>query len=93
MSDITRDVRERRAMRCPRLGGEVFFSYCECEAGDLPCARILVCWQAVFPVEEYLRSKLTGEEWMRFCIREPKDKMTTLLELVEQAKKRTARTP
>jgi hypothetical protein len=27
-------------MRCPRLGGEVPFSYCEREAGDLPCRQV-----------------------------------------------------
>lgn len=80
-------------MRCPRLGGDVFFSYCECEGEDLPCARIVTCWQAAFPVEAYLRQKLTAEDWVKFCSREPKDKISTLLELVEQAKKRASRTP
>ena len=80
-------------MRCPRLGGEVLFSYCEREGGGLPCPRIVGCWRAIFPVEEYLMRTLTGEDWKRFSNREPKDKMTTLLELVEQAKQRMSREP
>lgn len=77
-----------RQLRCPRLGGEVFFRYCEREGGDLPCSRIITCWHVLIPVEDYLREKLSDEEWMRFTGTVPKDKMTTLLELVERAKKR-----
>jgi len=73
-------------MRCPRLGGEVFFTYCLKEGGSVPCARIVVCWQPFFPVEEYLRSKLTPDQWDRCFNREPGDKMTSLLELIAKAK-------
>ncbi len=50
-------------IRCPRLGGEAPFTYCMQEAGDLPCHRIIVCWQAYFPVEAYLRKKLSPQKW------------------------------
>jgi len=75
-------------MRCPRLGGEVPFSYCEREAGDLPCRQVVRCWEAGFPVEEYLCETLTPESWERFCGQTPKDRMTTLLDIVEAAKRR-----
>jgi len=75
-------------IRCPRLGGEVTFSYCEKEQGDLPCARIIACWQPYFPVEFYLRRRLTETEWHRCFHQSPKDKVTTLIELIEAAKKR-----
>jgi hypothetical protein len=77
-----------RIMRCPRLGGEVPFSYCEREAGDLPCRLVLRCWEAGFPVEAYLRETLAPETWERFCGQAPKDRMTAFLEVVEAAKKR-----
>ncbi len=77
-----------RIMRCPRLGGEVPFSYCEREAGDLPCRLVLRCWEAGFPVEAYLRETLVPEAWERFCGQAPKDRMTALLEVVEAVKKR-----
>ena len=41
--------------RCPRLGHEVPFSYCEKEAGALPCRQVVRCWEARFPVEAHLR--------------------------------------
>jgi hypothetical protein len=75
-------------MRCPRLGGEVPFSYCEHEAGDLPCRQVVRCWEAGFPVEAYLCENLTKEAWERFCSQVPKDRMTTLIDLVKAAKRR-----
>lgn len=75
-------------IRCIRLGGEVTFSYCQIEGGDLPCPRIIACWKPYFPVEAYLRGKLTKTEWDRCFNRTPKDKVTALIELIEAAKKR-----
>jgi hypothetical protein len=78
----------RRLIRCPRLGGEVPFSYCEKEAGELPCRQVVRCWEAVFPVEAGLRDHLGPEGWERFCTQVPKDRMTTLMDLVEAVKRR-----
>ena len=75
-------------MRCPRLGGEVTFGYCEREGGDLPCQRIVVCWQPYFPVEAYLRRKLAPRQWDDWSGRKPQDKVVSLIELIEEAKKR-----
>jgi hypothetical protein len=74
--------------RCPRLGHEVPFSYCEHEAGALPCSRVIACWQGGFPVEVHLRDTLGAEAWERFLSQEPRDRMTTLLDLVDAAKRR-----
>lgn len=74
--------------RCPRLGGEVPFSYCEREAGDLPCRQTIRCWEAAFPVETYLRETLIPDLWERFCGQIPKDRMTTLIDLVDAARRR-----
>jgi len=76
------------AIRCPRLGGEVTFSYCEREAGELPCRRIVQCWEAGFPVETHLRETMTHAVWERFCGQVPQDRIATLLDLVEAAKRR-----
>ena len=75
-------------IRCPRLGGEVPFSYCEREAGDLPCRQIVGCWEAGFPVEAYLRETLPPGAWEQFCRQVPKDRMTTLIDLADAAKRR-----
>jgi len=78
----------RLLMRCPRLGHEVEFMYCEREGGDLPCVRIIACWQERFPIEAYLRWRLSPADWERFGGLEPKDKLTSLLELLEKVKRR-----
>ena len=75
-------------LRCTRLGGEVKFSYCRKEGGDLPCHRVINCWYPFFPVEQYLRGTMTEESWNAFVSDMPKDKITTLIELIEAAKKR-----
>ncbi|PIV07006.1 MAG: hypothetical protein COS57_01390 [Syntrophobacterales bacterium CG03_land_8_20_14_0_80_58_14] len=77
-----------RIIRCPRLGGEVPFSYCEREAGELPCRQVVRCWSAGFPVEEYLHEALTPEVWDRFRSEAPKDRLTTLLDIVDAARQR-----
>jgi len=79
---------ENLEIRCPRLGGQITFAYCMQERGDLPCQRVITCWQAYFPVEAYLKEKLTTEEWVRCFNQPPKDKISTIFEIVEAAKKR-----
>ena len=76
-------------LRCPRLGGEVKFSYCRKEGGDLPCPRIITCWYPHFPVEQHLKANMTKDSWDSFVGQMPKDKITSLMELIEAAKKRT----
>jgi hypothetical protein len=75
--------------RCPKLGGEVTFAYCQREGGDLPCPRTISCWQPYFPVETYLRARLTQQLWDRFLSQRPQEKVVTLIELIEAAKNRT----
>jgi hypothetical protein len=75
-------------MRCPRLGGEVTFSYCRREGGDIPCLRVITCWHSFFPVEQYMKKNMTEDAWNSFVNRIPKDKIITIVELIEEAKKR-----
>jgi hypothetical protein len=75
-------------IRCPRLGHELTFSYCRREGGELPCQRTVKCWESFFPVEDYLQEVLPAEAWERFSRMVPAEKMTTLIDLIEQAKKR-----
>jgi hypothetical protein len=80
-----------RVLRCPRLGDEIRFAYCEHEAGELPCRLVVRCWGAIFPVESYLRERLGADRWGRFCTQAPKDRMTTLLEIAAAAQARRKR--
>lgn len=76
-------------IRCPKLGGEVSFAYCEEEGGALPCARMIHCWSCRIPaVERYLRLKLSEEDWACCFGQAPKDKMASLIELIDAARKR-----
>lgn len=83
--EVTHDHLE---IRCPKLGGQVTFSYCRREGGALPCQRTIICWQGRFAVEAFLRSVLKTEDWDRWMNQRPKEKVVTLLELIEAAKKR-----
>ncbi len=78
-----------KLIRCPKLGDEMTFSYCLRESGDLPCARIVTCWQAAFDVTEFLKRSLTPDQWTRFTGTQPKEKVLTLIDLIEKAKRQT----
>jgi hypothetical protein len=80
---------DSKLIRCPKLGDEMTFGYCLQESGDLPCARIIQCWQAAFDVAALLKKHLTPEQWKRFTCAEPKDKVINLIEIIEKAKSQT----
>tara|TARA_B100001971_G_C18222794_1_gene558324 strand:- start:138 stop:416 length:279 start_codon:yes stop_codon:yes gene_type:complete len=73
-------------IRCPRLGHQIPFSYCRRENQGLPCFKTADCWHSHFPVVEYLRKELTPEQWKTVFMNRPKQKMLSLLDLIEQAK-------
>lgn len=75
--------------RCPKLGDEMTFAYCIREAGDLPCARIVTCWQSAFDVVSVLKDQLSGNQWERFNNAAPRDKISSLLDCIERAKRQT----
>jgi hypothetical protein len=86
MRDI--NIHDGKEIRCPKLGHELTFAYCRREAGDMPCARIVRCWESFFPVENFLRETMEADNWNTFCRQSLPDKMTTLLDLIEKAKAR-----
>lgn len=90
MSDETAPPDEGYMIRCPRLGHQIGFSYCRSERGELPCFKILDCWYLHFDVEAYMRQQLSEEEWEKAFTRSGKTKMMSLLDLIEDAKKRTS---
>ncbi len=77
-----------KLIRCPRLGDEIPFSYCLREAGELPCARIVSCWMAIPDIGRFLKEKLDPKKWEKVVNFQPKDKMTSIIELIEAAKTR-----
>jgi hypothetical protein len=77
---------DHKLIRCPKLGDEMTFSYCLQEAGHLPCARIVMCWERAFDVPALLQEYLTPDRWEQFTNARPKEKMTSLIEWIEKAK-------
>jgi hypothetical protein len=80
---------DSKLIRCPKLGDEMTFAYCLREAGDLPCVRIIQCWFRSFDVEALLKDRMTPIEWERFTNNQPKEKVTSLIEIIERAKRQT----
>ena len=74
--------------RCPRLGNSVPFNYCEvCGDDQQPCFKILDCWWEHFDVVQYLKDHLPEDQFNQLMAARPKPKVTSLIELIEQAKK------
>ena len=82
-----------RKRRCPRLGHDVGFRYC-LMAGEkhAACWKTIDCWWEIFDVQAYLKAHLPAEQYNRIAFGgPPKNKVTSILEIVEQAKKRTGK--
>ncbi len=87
MKDSTSPPNNSLLIRCPRLGHEIYFSYCRQENMGLPCFKILDCWFAYFDVAGYLRRELSEEEWKEVFENPGRPKMISLLESIRAAGK------
>lgn len=76
---------------CRMLGHAVNFFYCRTTAHGVPCRKIMDCWFETLPIEEYMKEHFT-EEQLKNIFKPPESKMTSLLDLIEQAKKRQENT-
>ena len=77
--------------RCPRLGGDVAFKYCRFAGKDQqPCWKIADCWWERMDIMAYLREIFSEQELQAFLQKRPKPKLTSIVELIEQARQRTA---
>lgn len=75
-------------IRCARLGHQINFPYCRDENSGLPCFKTLDCWYNHFNVHAYLKDRLTEEDFEKVFLNTGKPKVLSLLDLIEQAKKR-----
>ena len=89
MSTDIRRPDDDHMIRCPRLGHMISFSYCRRENQGLPCFKTLDCWFEHFEVERFLRQHLTPDQWEKAFKRSSKTKVSSLMELIQQAKERT----
>ncbi|MFH1155517.1 MAG: hypothetical protein V1793_17055 [Pseudomonadota bacterium] len=72
---------------CRMLGHEVEFSYCRIVKNGLPCHKVLDCWFEQFPVKDYVDCWYSAGEQV-IIFEEPKNRMVTLFDLIQQAKAR-----
>ena len=75
-------------VRCSRLGSNVGFGYCRnCGDGRSPCFKVFDCWWETFDVVAYFKERLSDEEFAKLAQSRPKPKVSSLLELIEQARR------
>lgn len=77
-------------IRCPRLGHQINFAYCRSENSGRPCFKTLDCWYNHFDVHAFLKEKLTREDFAKTFENKVKPKVSSLLDLIEQAKAKKA---
>jgi hypothetical protein len=85
----THPTYEEKEIRCPKLGGPVNFEYCKVEQSGLPCSRAINCWSIHFDAEAFFRESLSPEQFAECFLKAAPSKVTTLLELIEKARKLT----
>jgi hypothetical protein len=78
-------------LRCPRLGGPVSFRYCRTSGDDVSaCWKIFDCWWESFDVVGYIKKHLSEDKFNMLVNTKPKPKTLSLVELIEQTKKRAS---
>ncbi|MGB5983759.1 MAG: hypothetical protein WBG37_00525 [Desulfobacterales bacterium] len=86
------DAHDPLTRRCPRLGGRVAFKYCRTGTESDPiCAKIFDCWWEIFDVQKFLAAHLPPEEFEKLTQARPPSKINTILDMISQAQKRTAK--
>ena len=78
---------DSRKRRCPMLGHELHFSYCRKPGSEIPCRKIFDCWWQAFDIKAFMEANYSRET-LDQLLSPPKDRATSLLELIQQAQKR-----
>jgi len=76
------------AIRCPRLGHQINFTYCRSENDGLPCFKTLDCWYNHFNVQAFLAKELTNKDYEKTFLQKGKPKILSLFDLIQQARER-----
>ncbi|MGZ3559869.1 MAG: hypothetical protein ACXU97_12230 [Thermodesulfobacteriota bacterium] len=72
---------------CPQLGGEIPFRYCRTVNEDLPCRRIVVCWEFRIKISEFLGEHYSIDQIERALAPPTKTRLDTILELIQKAQR------
>jgi hypothetical protein len=73
--------------RCPQLGGEVPFSYCRTVNEDVPCRKIIICWEFRIQIGKFLNENYSIDQIQQALAPPTKTRLETILDLIEKAKK------
>jgi hypothetical protein len=79
---------DEKEQRCRILGHAVPFKYCKKLPEGRPCRLIVSCWQGYLDVSAYLEKNYTPEQ-IEEILGPPKPKITSIVEMIEQARKVT----
>ncbi len=74
-------------IRCPMLGGEVPFHYCRTVNEELPCRKIIICWEFRIEIGKFLSENYSLDQIQCALAPPTKTRLDTILELIEKAKK------
>jgi len=72
---------------CPQLGGETPFRYCRVVNENLPCRRMMVCWEFRIEISAFLGEHYSMDQIQRALAPSTQTRLDTILELIEKAKK------
>lgn len=72
---------------CSQLGGEIPFRYCRTVNDNLPCRKIIVCWEFRLEISEFLGKHYSIDQIERALAPPTKTRLDTILELIERAKR------
>jgi len=72
---------------CPQLGGEIPFQYCRTLNEELPCRKIIICWEFRIEIGNFLSEHYSLGQIQRALAPPAKTRLDTILELIEKAKK------
>lgn len=73
-------------IRCPQLGGEIPFRYCRTVNENLPCRRIVVCWEFRVEISKFLSEHYSVDQIQCALAPSAKSRLDTILEMIEKAK-------
>ena len=76
---------DKEVIHCRMLGHDVPFSYCRTGATGQPCRKIFDCWFQKFDIVGFMKEHYSEDE-IEAIQQPPKNRMMTLVELIEKAK-------
>lgn len=84
MEDQKIDAHDHHQQHCRMLGHRVPFEYCRSMNSNLPCNKILDCWDNILPIDKFIRQNYTNDEMAAF-LAPAKPKLIQIYELMKKA--------